>query len=59
MTTLKVDINMDKKCHECGKSGAMKSSICMRCASKALSSKPMKSDAGKMVQERFNKIKWR
>ena len=56
MTNLNLNINMDKKCHECGKGGAMESGICLECANKAFKGLPMKSQAGKMVQARFKKI---
>ena len=59
MRTLNFTINFDKNCHECGKSGAMKNSLCPSCAGLAIGGKPMKSDAGKMAQERFNKIRRR
>ncbi|MBT9174569.1 MAG: hypothetical protein DDT22_00229 [candidate division WS2 bacterium] len=47
---------MDRKCQECGKGGATESGICLGCANQALAGKPMKSQAGKIVQDRFKKI---
>jgi len=49
-------INMDKKCAECGKPGAANSGICMRCATKAISGKTMKSPQGRAVQQRMAAI---
>lgn len=31
---LEIIINMDKKCYECGQSGAMKNSLCLACSYK-------------------------
>ena len=53
MANMTININMDRKCHECDKGGATESGICLGCANKALAGKPMKSQAGKMVQERI------
>jgi uncharacterized membrane protein YvbJ len=50
---LTITINMDKKCAECGKGGAVDSGICIGCTSKALSGRVMKSPTGKAVQRRF------
>jgi hypothetical protein len=52
-----VVIDMDKRCDECGKGGALESGICIRCASKALKPKPMKSARGRMVQARYQKLR--
>jgi len=32
----RIEINMDAKCRRCGKPGAMKGGLCMKCFSKAL-----------------------
>jgi len=53
---LTINIDMDRKCLECGKGGATESGICLGCTCKAISNKPMKSVAGKKVQERFKHI---
>ena len=50
---------MNKKCQECGKNHAMSNGICLECADKATSGKQMTSEAGKMMQERFKKIRRR
>ena len=57
MTGLTIKIDMDKKCVECGKGGAVDSGICLGCTSRALSGKPMKSPAGRMVALRFHDMK--
>ena len=36
MATATIEINMDWKCKRCGKPGAMKNGICMKCFSKAM-----------------------
>jgi hypothetical protein len=51
--TVTITIDMDKKCVECGKGGAVPSGICMKCTTKAISGKPMKSAIGRAVQKRF------
>jgi len=56
MANMTININMARKCQECGKGGATDSGICLGCANKALKGLPMKSQAGKMVQARFKKI---
>lgn len=53
--TFTINIDMDKKCAECRKPGAVESGICLRCTSKALSGRPMKSAIGKAVQDRINR----
>lgn len=49
-----ITIDMDKKCAECGKNGAVPSGICLKCTSNAISGKPMKSRQGQAVARRFN-----
>jgi len=46
-------IDMDKRCAECGKPGAMNGGLCLRCATAAMSGKAMRSPAGRAVQRRF------
>jgi len=48
-----VTIDMDKKCVECGKPGAAGSGICLGCSLKAIQGKPMRSQIGRAVQQRF------
>ena len=53
MTTYTVTIDMDKKCAECGKGGAVPSGICLKCTGKAITGKEMKSWQGRAVARRF------
>lgn len=52
-TTYHITIDMDKKCVECNKGGAMASQLCLKCTSKAISGKPMKTWQGQAVYKRF------
>lgn len=57
MSTPTITINMDKHCAECGKKGAAESGICLTCSANAMSSsKPMKSHAGRLVQQRWREL---
>lgn len=51
--TVIIKIDLDKKCVECGRGGAMPSELCLKCTSKAISGKPMKSWQGRAVAKRF------
>jgi hypothetical protein len=53
MSHYRFEINMDKKCVECGKGGAAGSGLCMPCATKAIVGKVMKSPEGRAVQARI------
>lgn len=48
-----ITINLDKKCAECGKGGAVGNGICLCCTNKAIMGKPMKSLTGRAVQARW------
>lgn len=48
-----ITIDMDKKCAECGKGGAVPSGICLRCTTKAMKGKTMRSWQGRAVARRF------
>lgn len=48
-----ITIDLDKKCHECGKGGAAESGICINCVTKTIQQKPMNSAAGRAVQKRW------
>ena len=48
-------IDLEKKCAECDKGGAVASGICLGCTTKAISGKPMKSNIGKAVQSRWQR----
>ena len=50
-----IEIDLDKKCAECGRSGATPSGICLNCVGKAMADKPMKSAQGKAVQARIKR----
>lgn len=54
--TAMVNVDLNVNCDECGKPGATDSRICLRCISKATKGKPMKSAAGRAVQERIAKL---
>ena len=54
--SLVVNIDMDKRCAECGKGGATDSGICLRCAAKAIEGLPMRSSQGQAVQRRITAI---
>lgn len=49
-----ITIDMDKKCAECGKGGAVDNGLCMGCTTKAIAGEAMKSKIGKAVQGRFH-----
>lgn len=52
-----ITIDMDKRCAECRKPGALGSGICIRCATKAMDGKKtMKSREGRAVQRRYAKV---
>lgn len=55
--TVTINIDMDKKCAECKKPGAVASGICIACTAKAFGRKPMKSQAGRAVQMRIRMSK--
>jgi hypothetical protein len=46
-------IDTARKCNECGKAGSTPNRLCIGCTAKALGEFPMKSAAGKAVQQRF------
>ena len=51
-----VTIDMDKRCAECKQGGATDSGICLRCATKAMGTMPMRSPEGQAVQKRLRSI---
>ena len=55
MMTRVIEIDLDKKCAECGHSGATPSGICLNCVGKAMAEKSMKSAAGKALQAKFKR----
>jgi hypothetical protein len=48
-----ITIDMNAKCAECGKPGAVPSGICMGCTAKAFREKLLKSEIGRAVQARI------
>lgn len=57
MPIFTININMDKRCPECGKGGATDNGLCLGCTKKAMdSAAKMKSENGKRVQERWNMV---
>ena len=56
MSTTEITVNMDKKCAECGKPGSTPCGICLKCVTKAIMGKPMKSIEGRALQERIRKF---
>ncbi len=55
--TVTIDIDMNKKCAECRKPGAVASGICLSCVTKAFYAKPLKSAEGRAVQQRMRSMK--
>ena len=54
-TNVTIVIDMDKKCVECGKGGALPTELCLRCTKKAIENKrPMKTWQGRGMRERWN-----
>jgi hypothetical protein len=51
---INITIDLDRKCAECGKGGAAPSGICLKCITKAMGEKPMKSAEGVAVRARIN-----
>lgn len=49
-----VTIDMDKKCLECGKGGAVPNGLCLKCTTKAMNpAAKMKTSVGRAVQTRW------
>ena len=54
-TNVKIVIDMDRDCAECGKGGALPTDLCLRCTTKAIEGKrPMKSWQGQGMRNRWN-----
>lgn len=47
----------ERKCHECNEARAIASGLCLGCTADAVNSKPMKSEAGNIVQARFANLR--
>jgi hypothetical protein len=53
---LTIEIDMGKRCVECGKGGAMQSGLCLKCTSRAWhTDKPITSEQAKAVRKRFRR----
>lgn len=49
-----ITIDLDKKCAECGKGGAVPNGLCLKCTSKAFDPRAkMKTSVGRAVQRRW------
>lgn len=46
-------INLDKKCAECRQGGVADNGLCLKCTTRAISGRVMKTSIGKAVQQRF------
>lgn len=53
MNINRITINMDRKCAECNKGGALDNAICLGCMNKAICGHVMRSAIGKEVQRRI------
>jgi hypothetical protein len=52
-----VEVDMGKKCVECGKGGATQNGCCLRCFTKAMGDKPMNSELGRLLRRRFEHLR--
>lgn len=50
-----INIDLDKKCIECGKKGACDNGLCLDCVSRAISGKPMKTSVGQKIAKKFRR----
>jgi hypothetical protein len=57
MANLTITIDLNKKCAECKKGGAVDNGLCLACTTKAIKRKPMKSAQGAAVAARFDEMK--
>lgn len=51
-----ITIDMDKKCAECGRGGAVESGVCLKCTGKAIAGRAMKSASGRAVALRWQNL---
>lgn len=56
MTSLHITIDMDRKCAECGKGGAVGNGLCLKCTTRAFNPKPMKTAVGRAVQANIKRM---
>jgi len=52
---ININIDMDRRCVECGKPGACDSGICMDCATKVMGNKPLKSATANEIRSRLRR----
>lgn len=52
MATITINVDMDKRCLECGKKGAVNDALCLDCITRAIEGKSMKSEFGKRYAQR-------
>jgi len=52
-----ITIDMDAKCVECKRPGATQCGLCLRCVTRAMQDKPMKSPQGIAMQARQARIR--
>lgn len=50
-----INIDLDRKCAECGKGGAVDSGICLDCTIKAMGKARLKSPQAKAIRARMEK----
>lgn len=55
-SVVRIDIDGDKHCAECGKPGTADNGLCLACTNNAVAGKRMKSIAGQIVQKRAKAI---
>lgn len=49
-------VDLGKKCAECGKGGAAPNGLCLSCVNRAIRGKPMRSSAGRDVQQHWHTV---
>jgi hypothetical protein len=48
-----IDINLDKRCVECGKGGATQNALCLKCWTKVMSEQPLRSELARGLRVRL------
>ena len=56
-TTTTIVIDMDKKCVECGRGGALPTDLCIRCTTKIIEGKRPTTWQGRAMKKRWSQIK--
>ena len=57
MTAPAVTLHIDRRCAECGSDGATGTGLCLACTCDAMEWRPMKSAAGRVVQQRWRELR--